>query len=402
MKSVYSSVKQYTEKYSQMWNKTKPDNSDLKEYTKLEKNYIKKQINESINEFTTQIKKIHNQENTQWKNELKRLLNRRAKALLNIDNPEFEDFMISSFTEVAEVFIDSAKAFDKDIKMRDITQAIRNVWIMNMIQVIANKKISHTPSIFAYSMLYPYTDNYLDDTNISKEQKKDFNNRLDKRLKGESINPNSQNEEKIYSLISMIEKEYPRDEYSNVFDSILCIHAGQCKSLIQQNKTANPSKDDILSISVEKGGTSVLADAYLVCGNLDDELSDLMFGFGFVLQLIDDLQDAREDYENNHMTLFSQTLKEQKMDILTNKLINFTINGLDFDCYQKSPYLNDIKKLIIDNTLLLAFEAIWENRKCYTKSFIRKYKKYSPFDYRYIHKKMKKIKKELRNIEQII
>ena len=69
-----------------------------------------------------------------------------------------------------------------------------------------------------------------------------------------------------------------------------------------------------MRISVEKGGTSVLADAYLVCGNLDTELSDLMFGFGFVLQLIDDLQDAKEDCNNNHMTVFSQELNKERLD----------------------------------------------------------------------------------------
>lgn len=402
MNSVFKDVEKYTSKYSMLWNDVNPDITPLKEYTRLEKQYIKKQIGAAINVFTTQINKIENTDDIQWKNDLKITLKQRAKTFLNIENPEFEEVIITSFTNVAEVFIDSAKEFDENISMQDIAQAIRNVWIMNMIQVIANKEIEHTQSIFAYSMLYPYTDNYLDDTHISNEQKKEFNQRLEQRLKGENISSNNSNEKKIYSLISMIEQEYPRNKYPQVFDSILCIHSGQCRSLIQQNKSANPDKEKTLDISVEKGGTSVLADAYLVCGNLDAELSDLMFGFGFVLQLIDDLQDAKEDYANNHMTVFSQSMKKQKLDILTSKLINFTLNGLDFDSYQKSPYLDDIKKLIIDNTLILVFEAIWENRRCYTRKFIKQYKKFSPFDYRYINRKIKKVKKEIKNLEHLV
>lgn len=399
MNSVYDNVKVHTEKYSDIWRTCSNDISSLKKYSRREKIYIKGQIKNSLNDLMTQIKKAEDNSNDLWKAELKNVLKQRAKSFFNIKNQEFENIMISSFTDTAEIFMDSAKEFDRDITIKDIAQALRNVWIMNIIQVIAGKEVKHTPSIFAYSMLYPYTDNYLDDITINNEQKKAFNQRLEKRLKGESVKPTTPNEEKIYILISMIESEYPRNKYPHVFDSILCIHSGQCKSLIQQNKSANPSEANILNISVEKGGTSVLADAYLVCGNLDTELSDLMFGFGFILQLIDDLQDSMEDFDNHHMTVFSQAIKKQKLDTLTSKLINFTLNSLDFDSYHKSPYLNDIKKLIIDNTLLLVYEAIWENRRSYTRRFIKHYKRFSPFNYRYINRKMKKIKKELENIQ---
>ena len=49
--------------------------------------------------------------------------------------------------------------------LQEIGQAMRNVWIMNISQVLLNVEVKFTNAIFAYSMLYPYTDNILDDKN---------------------------------------------------------------------------------------------------------------------------------------------------------------------------------------------------------------------------------------------
>ena len=64
------------------------------------------------------------------------------------------------------------------MEVYDIFQAIRNVWIMNSIQILYNMEVKLTPSIFAYSMLYPYSDNYLDDANISVGEKVEFNKKV--------------------------------------------------------------------------------------------------------------------------------------------------------------------------------------------------------------------------------
>ena len=400
MSTSLNDVQKLSKKYSTLWNDMDTDLSSVQTYSFLGKRAVKKEINESINILLSQIKDIptNKKDKDKWQNELKATLTQRAKFFLGIKTPEFEEIMIKGFICVAEEFIDQAKSFDKNIPLADIAQAIRNVWIMNIIQAIDGKDIAHTPSVFAYSMLYPYTDNFLDNPDISIDDKKLFNQRLGKRLEGEDIAP-EKNETQIYELISMIETQYSRKDYPQVFESILCIHLGQCKSLVQQNILAVSSEKSILEISTEKGGASVLADAYLVCGDLDEKLSDLMFGFGFVLQLADDLQDAVEDFENNHMTVFSRNVKTTKLDELTNKLITFTIKALDFENYKKSPYILDIKNLIIDKTLMIIFQAVWDNRKLYTKSYIRNFKKYTPFNYRYLSRKIKKLKKELRKLE---
>lgn len=120
-------------------------------------------------------------------------------------------FLLSSgIIEATKVFVSEAKSFDTDAKMEDIVQAVRNVWIMNITQLLLNKPVKCTPSVFSYSMLYPYTDNYIDNAYLDPNYKKAYNSRFEKRLSGEYIKPQDEYEIKIFALVEFIEKEYER------------------------------------------------------------------------------------------------------------------------------------------------------------------------------------------------
>ena len=400
MHSVFDDVQILTKKYFELWESSASDISFLEEYTPKQKKSAENEICRAIYEITDQIDSLPADiDDKEWQGHLKGKIAEKARMFLKIKNKDFETLMINGFLDSTDDFISKARKFDENLNFEDIYQAMRNVWIMNIIQVTANKKIACTPSVFAYSMLYPYTDNYLDDPEISVSEKEQFNKRLRKRLEGEKLEPVNKHEMQIYELIGIIESEYNREKYPKVFESILCIHAGQCKSLEQQDLRQNTETQDILNISIEKGGTSVLADAYLACGNLDETLADIMFGFGFVLQLVDDLQDTKVDFENNHITIFSKNIKKVKLDFLTSRLISLAANTLDFSSYNKSPYTDSIKKLIMDNTLLLIFEAIWQSKNLYTRKYIKNIQKNTPFSYKVLHRKMKKQKNKFKSIE---
>ena len=90
-----------------------------------------------------------------------------------------------------------------------------------------------------------------------------------------------------------------------------------------------PYERDMLSISIEKGGASVLVDGYLVCGELTKEEEVFAYGYGFLLQLCDDLQDVKADLEKNHMTIISQLAGKYHLDKIINKLINIIIDIVD-------------------------------------------------------------------------
>ncbi|HAG42158.1 MAG TPA: hypothetical protein DCL31_00580 [Clostridium sp.] len=263
-----------------------------------------------------------------------------------INNEDKEILFSRELLKGTEDFINAAKTFDSNISIEDIGQAMRNVWIMNILQMLFEMKVAFTDSIFGYSMLYPYTDNYLDNPQISKEEKVNTNERLEKRLKGELIEPNNEYEKRVFDLVSKIENTFARETYPEVFQSLIYIYNGQVKSMIQQGKRTSPYETDILGISIEKGGSSVLADGYLVKGKLSYEEARFCYGYGILLQICDDLQDATEDLESNHMTIISQLAEKWDLDNITNGLINFTINLIDgVECFQ-CKNIKEIKQLI--------------------------------------------------------
>jgi hypothetical protein len=67
------------------------------------------------------------------------------------------------FLEATTAFARMARRFDPAITSAEIYQAARNVWTANFLQLLLGMPVRVTPAIFAYSMLYPYSDNYLDE-----------------------------------------------------------------------------------------------------------------------------------------------------------------------------------------------------------------------------------------------
>jgi len=303
---VCRNVEKLNDKYIKLWWNTDKCSPLLGEEISLKEKILReKHMNKFLNDLFSHLKKCpDNDDNrTAWRNTLLTMIKNFGRA-----SGFTEDEINSDFSKALPIttnkFIYNVKEFDKDINLDKIVQAIRNLWIMNILQALFNIKVECTPSIFAYSMLYPYTDNYLDSTEISLQDKKLINERFKLRLEGEGIKAENSYEKDLFKLVSMIEGQYPRSGFKEVYESLLCIHAAQCNSLTQQNGIISPYEKDILGISFEKGGASVLADAYLVNGSLGEEKTDFMFAYGALLQLCDDLQDAKEDLKNGHMTIF--------------------------------------------------------------------------------------------------
>lgn len=308
--------------------------------------------------------------------------------------------MKEQFFEITKVFIKQCKAFDKKISYEDIGQAMRNVWIISLLQKMKDVDISFSMAIFGYSMLYPYTDNYLDDVEISMEEKNEFNHRLHKRLLGENIEGRNDHEKQVFKLVEYIESVFRREEYPKVFKGLLLIYEEQVKSLRQQEGISNPYEKDMLDISIEKGGASVIGDGYLIEGNLTREEEIFTYGYGFLLQLCDDLQDVKVDYENKHMTIMSQLAGKYELDNIVNKLINLTINVLDDATCFKGENVKDVKKLIKDNCILMIIFAIVMNKEYFSKGYIKEVSKYLPFTLSYTENMRENLKKKFGNVKK--
>lgn len=281
-----------------------------------------------------------------------------------------------------------------------MVQALRNVWIMNILQVLLNIKVEYTPSVFAYSMLYPYTDNYLDSTEISFQDKQSINKIFRLRLEGEKIESRNSYEEALFNFVGIIEGQYPRACYKELYESLLGIHNAQCNSLSQHDAITSPYEKDILGISSEKGGASVLADAYLVNGKLSEAQADFVFGFGVLLQFCDDLQDAKEDLNNGDMTIFSETSEKWPLDNITNALFDFSNKVMEDST---ESFTNDesdkMKAFLKKNLFFLMFEAISQNHNLYSKEYIKNIEKYYPFRMSYTRKLYKKMKTNYSSFE---
>ncbi|WP_413290583.1 class 1 isoprenoid biosynthesis enzyme [Bdellovibrio sp. HCB337] len=208
------------------------------------------------------------------------------------------------------LFMNQAVSFDAGISGADVYQALRNVVTALFLQDSQGVKVGLTDSITAYSLLYPYTDNYIDQVLKKTSDKISFAERFRLRLEGKNPHAINQHEEKIFALVELVEREYPRANYPEVYKALLLIHDRQVQSLSRQSQKdiSKWSVSEILDLSIQKGGASVLADAFLVNPAASEKNLKFAYQLGFVLQLIDDLQDAAQDFVNGDVTLFTHAI----------------------------------------------------------------------------------------------
>ena len=123
----------------------------------------------------------------------------------------------------------------------------------------------------------------------------------------------------------------------------------------------------------------MIADGNLIRGTMSEEEERFAWGYGFLLQLGDDLQDIKADKEKKHMTIMSQLAGKYHLDKIVNKLINLTIYVVDnakcFVC--KSP--NELKELIKNNCNYMVLFAIIDNKEYFSKEYINEINDYLPF-----------------------
>ena len=306
---------------------------------------------------------------------------------------------LSQFIQQTDYFFKSSKKFDEQLSILDQVQAIRNQWIILILQCLMNQPLNQSPAILAYSLLYPYTDNLIDDPMLSTQEKESFNTRLIQRLKGTYPLPVLATEEKVYRLIDMIEQTFPRNQFPDVYEALLLIQQGQIDSITQQIKGIIPYEQNILKISINKGGASVLVDGYLITGDLTYEQQFFTYGYGFLLQLCDDLQDINQDLDQSHQTVFTQLANHYPLDPLTNKLIHFCQTLLHSYLIDSSDSDENFKTLIETNCLYLILFAIAEHPQYFSQSYLKQIKPYLPFSFSYIQTFKRRFKRQTQKLK---
>ena len=245
------------------------------------------------------------------------------KRLLGLIDLPLDAVYDARFIDSTRRFLQTARDFDPGLGLDSAYQALRNVWIMNSLQFDLGLPVAHGDAVFAYSMVYPYLDNVLDDAGTSESGKLALLSNLREWLEGTGPEAASPGEARLLSLVRLIEGCLPRPRFPEVYGSLLAIYNAQVKSLLQQKPGALTSPDEVLAISLEKGGTSVLADGYLVAGDLSAADEEFCFGFGTFLQLADDLQDIAEDSRCGLRTLFTDAAGRAGREAAAARLENY-------------------------------------------------------------------------------
>jgi hypothetical protein len=302
----------------------------------------------------------------------------------------------------AEDFYHQAKLFDPFISFDDIFQASRNVWTSNYLQVLLGLPVQLTPSLFAYSMLYPVSDNYLDDPRRSQEDKAGFNQRFGLWLKGETAEPQNWKEEDVLELVRMVESQYPRDAFEQVYESLLAIHYAQAKSARMPKWPEKLHIRKVAEMSFEKGATSVLADGFLAAGDLSNEEMEIIFNYGAFAQLMDDQEDIAQDLQNRELTLFTDAARKGTADGVMNRVFNFAhqvLKGLEhFDAPEAAP----LKQMSMKGIDLLLIDAVLRAEKYYSKAYLKRLEERFPFRFSYLKQVRKTIRKKGISAEKLI
>jgi hypothetical protein len=301
-----------------------------------------------------------------------------ATGALRWDGRQIEPLLSNGFRDALRAFPVRARRFDPSLRPADIYQAARNALTMHCLQSLLGVPVESTPAVVGYSLLYPYTDNLLDDESLDAAAKMAFSRRLSERLRGREVAPADRREARIFELVGMIESQFDRARFPDVFASLLAIHYAQERSVALLAGGAPLPTRTIVEIGVEKGGTSVLADGYLVAGALTPAQAECIFGLGVFLQLRDDLEDVEDDGACGLATVFSAR-PDRCLDEPTARALAVGRAVLDrLDCFDASP-ARPVRDIMARSLQLTISDAAASFPARYSPTYLDELERRSPF-----------------------
>lgn len=299
--------------------------------------------------------------------------------------------LLYEFEENIEGFLEKINAFDETLPMESIGQAMRNYVIYAVIVTLQGRRQNCDDPILGYSLLYPYTDNYIDERRRNSHERDSYNALIRRTLSGEDIPAQNPHEEKTKQLLALVMNYYTGDEQKrkDVAGLLLLMLEAQEKSLLQIHKPGigKLTADEILRISAYKGGISVLLD-YLLSIDFDvssvtEEERRFYLSLGLILQLTDDLQDIAEDRKRRSRTLVTICRRKRVREATANRLLSFAR-----DCIAGfSPENPELHSFILENCLLVIVTSIAQNAKYFSKHYLEKLEPHLPVSLQYFNKR---------------
>ncbi len=296
--------------------------------------------------------------------------------------------LLQAFKCETKRFVNKVREFDEALSLAQIWQTLRNYFIYAMIVDMQGEKQNAGNPILAYSLLYPYTDNYIDDKEIPRPEKERYNRMIALKLKGKTAMPQNPLEEKTCCLLDMILEAYDGAARTKVAETLLELLEAQNCSIGQQK--ANVTEGQILEISMRKGSTSVLADYLFATKNWTEYEESFYLKFGFLLQLVDDLQDIEEDRNSGSHTLMTEAEKHRELEQRVNQLLWFTWNVIR----KFEPVNPDLKRFALKYCVEISLLTTAMSPQFFSKKYLKALEPYLPFSLDFIRKMKKQQEKQ--------
>ena len=289
--------------------------------------------------------------------------------------------VIDEFKREAKHFVNRVREFDGDLSPAQIWQSMRNYFIYAVIVEVQGENQNARDPILAYSLLYPYTDNYIDDEQIAKSEKERYNQMIALKLKGQTVEPQNLLEEKTCRLLQMILEAYEGAKKQRIAETLLQLLEAQNLSIGQQQ--AEVTEEQILEISIWKGSTSVLADYLFAAADWTEYEETFYLKFGFLLQLVDDLQDIEEDRKAERNTLMTVARNRKRLEQRVNRLLWFTWNVIrEFE-----PRNPELKRFVLKSCVEISLLTAARSPQFFSKRYLKALEPYLPLSLDFIKKR---------------
>lgn len=302
-----------------------------------------------------------------------------GRSLFGLQGEDMEALFALAFLGAGGRFPVLASVAQPPLQNREILQAVRNIWVVHLAQFLLQQPIIFSPALFAYGMLYPVTDNYLDSSTVSGEEKLRTARRLAQRLAGKRGLAASAHERIVFRLVRSLEKERPRREWGSLYGALYRLQETQLSAIVQQAPGASLTREQLLRLSMDKGGSAVVCDGLLIRPHLDAGAHDMLYGLGTIFQLLDDLQDMKTDSKVGDRTLYSLALQEgnqAQMVVMLFRYVERVISHLKATRpFPATAHWDQIRSCLE----LLILEAVAGQRSCFDRAFLTALENRSPF-----------------------
>ncbi len=266
---------------------------------------------EAIKALDEQISNISHSDTIEIE-EILRMINRYIdKSHRSFWKPKVEHYAVAIWYIIYECIEDLIRYSDKyDISyVEDGEQrCLFNYFNLYIHGVITTGKLLLPEDLrevmFAASAIHPAQDDFIDRNQVTEE----MIIQMEKKIKGEEISSEFEDVNAVFRLIDIIYSKYPVSSHPELVEILLKLHEWQINSLDQQSR--NLAEEDIIKISLNKGGYAFAFYGYVALGELDKMAFRHFFGMGAIFQLMDDLHDIEIDLQENINTIWSKRIKE--------------------------------------------------------------------------------------------